>query len=278
MSTPDPALVRAAEAAEMAAVESAVLAAPSTVATAARLGRERLEGALLVHAAAFDVLMHNRVVGLGVEVPARMETVDAAEARFRALGAKRFMVPLAPGAEPADLADRLAARGFYRHNHWIRLVREAADPPVASTDLRVAPLGAAQAAEFGRLEAEAFGHPPEIAAWHAALVGRDGWNFYGAFDGGTLAGVGGLHVHGPAAWIGYASTRADYRGRGAQSALIAARLDAAREAGCRWCVVETAADTPEKPNPSTHNLRRMGFRDAYERPNWVKVLEPPAAT
>ena len=52
-----------------------------------------------------------------------------------------------------------------------------------------------------------------------------------------------------------------------------ARLQAARDAGCRWCVVETAADTPEKPNHSTHNLRRMGFRDAYERPNWVKVLE-----
>jgi GNAT superfamily N-acetyltransferase len=62
------------------------------------------------------------------------------------------------------------------------------------------------------------------------------------------------------------------RGRGAQSALIAARLEAARRAGCHWACVETSADTPEKPNPSTHNLRRLGFTDAYERPNWVKVL------
>lgn len=276
MNAPDSALVRAAEAAEVAATEATYLAAPPDLAAAARLGCARFGAALLVHAAAFDVLMHNRVVGLGVAEPARLEVVDEAEARFRALGAKRFMVPVAPGAEPADLADRLAERGFYRHNHWIRLVRDADAPGEARSDLRVAPLDASHAPEFGRIEAEAFGHPPEVAAWNAALVGRPGWQFVGAFDGDTLAGVGGLFVNGEAAWFGFASTRAGWRGRGAQSALIARRLELARAAGCRWCVVETAADTPEKPNPSTHNLRRMGFRDAYERPNWVKLLEPAA--
>lgn len=276
MTAPEPGLVRAAEAAELAATESAYRAAPAILAASAGLGCARLGGALLVHAAAFDVLMHNRLLGLGVAAPARLEVVDEAEARYRALGARRFMVPVAPGAEPADLADRLAERGFYRHNHWIRLVRDVAAPAAARSDLAVAELGAAHAEAFGRLEAEAFGHPPEVAAWNAALVGRDGWTFLGAFDGGTLAGVGGMFVRSEAAWFGYAATRADCRGRGAQSALIAARLERARAAGCRWCVVETAADTAEKPNPSTHNLRRLGFRDAYERPNWVKVLAPAA--
>jgi hypothetical protein len=31
-------------------------------------------------------------------------------------------------------------------------------------------------------------------------------------------------------------------------------------------------DTPEKPNPSTHNPQRLGFRDLYDRVNWVKML------
>jgi len=278
MSAPTPGLVRAAEAAEIAATESALQAVPPEEASTARLGCTRYGATLLLHAAAIDVLMFNRVIGLGVEEPARLELVDEAEARFRALGAKRFMIPVAPGAEPADFTDRLAERGFYRHNHWIRLVRDAAEPPAAKTDLRVAPFGRERADEFGRLEVEAFGHPPEVARWNAAVVGRPGWTFFGAFDGERLAGVGGVHVQGPAAWFGYASTRPEYRGRGAQSALIAARLAAARDAGCRWCVVETAADRPEKPNPSTHNLRRLGFTDAYERPNWVKVLEAPAGS
>lgn len=276
--TLSPELVRAAELGEMDATESAFRAVPADFASEARVGCQRANGTLLVHLAAADVLAFNRVIGLGVTQPAGLDALDAAEARFRDLGAKRFMVPLAPGAEPADLAERLGERGFYRHNHWIRLVREVGDVPQARTDLRVAELGGPHAEEFGRVNAEAFKHPPAIAVWNARLVGRPGWRFFGAFDGDALAGVGGLHAQGDAAWFGYAATRAALRGRGAQSATIAARLEAAREFGCRWCVVETAADTPEKPNPSTHNLRRMGFRDAYERPNWVKVLEAPATT
>jgi GNAT superfamily N-acetyltransferase len=279
VNAPLPGLVRAAEAAEIAAFEDAYRAAPAALVAATRMGSMRFGGVLLAHAAALDVLMYNRLVGLGVAEPARLEIVDEAEARFRALGAKRFMVPVAPGAEPAGLEDQLAARGFYRHNHWIRLARDlvaSGSLPAPRTDLRIATLGPEHAEAFGQLEAEAFGHPPEVAAWNAAMVGRPGWTFFGAFDGATLAAVAGLHVQGPAAWFGYAATHAAFRGRGAQSALIAARLRDARTAGCRWCVVETAADTPEKPNPSTHNLRRLGFRDAYERPNWVKVLEAAA--
>lgn len=276
MTGADRGLVRAAEAAEIAATESAFAAVPAGFANVARMGCDRFGSVLRVHAAAFDVLMHNRLVGLGVAEPADPALVDATEAHFFALGAKRFMVPVVPDPEPAGLADALAARGFHRHNHWIRLVRESGDVPVARTDLRVATLGAEHAEAFGRLEAGVFGHPPEVASWNAAVVGREGWTFVGAFDGEVLAAVAGVHVAGVAAWFGYAATRPEYRGRGAQSALIAARLAIAREQGCRWCVAETAADSPEKPNPSTHNLRRLGFRDAYERPNWVKVLAPPA--
>jgi hypothetical protein len=49
-------------------------------------------------------------------------------------------------------------------------------------------------------------------------------------------------------------------------------MELARALGCRMIAVETAADTPEKPNPSTHNLRRLGFELLYERVNWVKGL------
>jgi hypothetical protein len=30
---------------------------------------------------------------------------------------------------------------------------------------------------------------------------------------------------------------------------------------------ETGAETPEDPNPSLHNMHRMGFRDLYGRQN-----------
>lgn len=271
MPPPTDDLVRDCEAAEFAAVASWNQAIPEPLRRALGTGSERLGSGLLVHAAA-DVLMFNRVLGLGVESPATERDLDVATARFESTGARRFMVQVAPIARPEQLVRWLAKRGFHHHNHWIRLVRDVSGVPAAATDLRVAEFGAAHADEFGRMEAGAFGHPPELAGLSACLVGQPGWRFFGAFDGERLVSVSALHVQGRAAWFGFASTLATHRGRGAQSALIAARLEAARAAGCRWACVETAPDTPTKPNPSTHNLRRLGFTDAYERPNWVKVL------
>ena len=259
----DPSLVHDCEVAELAAVTSWNEALPESVTSALGAGYRLLGGGLLVHASA-DVLMFNRVLGLGVTEPVRESVLDQAIELFQQSGVRRFMIPVAPGAEPESFVGWLEARGFHRHNHWIRLARDLADAiPVARTDLRVASVGRELAEEVGRMEAEAFGYPPELAEFSSSLVGRPGWSFLGVFEGDRLVSVSAMHIQGAAAWFGFASTRAEYRGRGAQSALIAARLTAARTAGCRWACVETAADTPEKPNPSTHNLRRLGFRDAY---------------
>ena len=263
-------LERACELAKLAAIRSWYAAIPAALAAGIGLGHRPLGDGVMVHAGA-DVLMFNRVLGLGMTETATDDLIDEAIAHFTATGARRFMVQVAPGASP-PLVGWLEARGFYRHNHWIRLARDLAPCPMPATDLRVGRIGSEHADAFGRLAAEAFGHPPSLAGLSACLVGRAGWSFFGAFDGDALVGCSALHVQGPAARFGFASTRPGYRGRGAQSALIAARIEAARQAGCRWACVETLPDTPGKPNPSTHNLRRLGFRDAYERPNWVKVL------
>ena len=275
MALAAPTLEHDCEAAELAAVRSWSEAIPPPVASKLGFGHRPLGGGLLVHSAG-DVLMFNRVLGLGVSAAATERDLDDALATFQATGARRFMVQVAPNAQPPDLARWLTERGFYRHNHWIRLARDLSPVDAQPTDLRVAPFGVELADEVGRMVAEAFGYPPELSGLSSCLVGRPGWSFFGAFDGDALVSVSAMHVQGAAAWFGFAATRRTQRGRGAQSALIATRIEAARRAGCRWACVETAADTPEKPNPSTRNVRRLGFTDAYERPNWVKVLSESA--
>src|SRR5262249_27014326 len=137
-----------------------------------------------------DVLMFNRVLGLGVSQPATERDLDDAIAWFDHAGARRFMVQVAPVARPAELVSWLEARRFHRHNHWIRLARDLSAPfDAPTTDLRVAPFGTEHADEFGRMEAEAFGHPPELAGLSACLVGQPGWSFFGAFDGDRLVSV-----------------------------------------------------------------------------------------
>jgi GNAT superfamily N-acetyltransferase len=93
--------------------------------------------------------------------------------------------------------------------------------------------------------------------------------FFGAFDGAKPVGFAGLlmdretlpdgrvSVHG---YLGWTGTDPEHRGRGAQSALIAARLARAAALGAHWCVSETntAADA------SLRNLLRAGFTPAAE--------------
>jgi GNAT superfamily N-acetyltransferase len=246
-------------------------AAPDAVARGLGIGLRPLRSGLAVKASGVDIMMYNRVVGFGVETPANAADLDDAVAWYRAAGVPRMMLNLAPVAAP-DPRGWLEERGFNLHNHWMRLWRDARVPVDAPEDPRVRPIGREHAEIFSRTDVEAFGHPEALIPWLAATVGLPGWRHWAAFDGDVPAGFGALYVRGDLGWLGFGSTRATHRKQGMQSAIIAARIRAAASLGCRLLSVETADDTPEKPNPSTHNLVRMGFRLAYRRPNWVLKL------
>ena len=263
--------VAALESAEMAAAVSWTEAAPGAIADGLGIGHRPLRSGLALKATGVDILMYNRIVGFGVGTPATAADLDDAVAWFRAAGAPRMMLNLAPVAAP-DPRPWLEARGFTLHNHWIRLWRDASAPVEAPEDPRVRPIGREHAEIFSRTDVEAFDHPAALIPWFAGTVGREGWRHWGAFEGESPVGFGALHVRGDLGWFGFGSTQAAHRRKGIQSAIIAARIRAAAQLGCRLLSVETADDTPEKPNPSTHNLVRMGFRVAYRRPNWVLKL------
>ncbi len=77
---------------------------------------------------------------------------------------------------------------------------------------------------------EGLGIPAELAFELSALVGATGWHCFVAWDGDEPAGGGALYVDGEVAWLGIGATRPPYRGRGSQSAILAARIEAARAA------------------------------------------------
>jgi GNAT superfamily N-acetyltransferase len=245
---------------------------PAAVAQGIGLDWRSLGSGIATAASRADVLMYNRVVGLGVVAPAEPGDLDAATEFFATTGSPRFMVNLAPAATPPELPQWLMGRGFALHNYWIKLWRAASQTVEEPPDPRVRPIGAEHAETFGRCEAEAFGLPETVIPWFAATVGMKHWHHYAAFDGEEPAGFGALLIAGRVGWLGFATTKPSHRRQGVQSALIATRLRAAAALGCEMVVVETADDTPQKPNPSTHNLVRMGFQVAYRRPNWVKKI------
>ena len=104
----------------------------------------------------------------------------------------------------------------------------------------------------------------ELAFELSALVGAAGWRCFVAWDGDEPAGGGALYVDGEVAWLGIGATRPAYRGRGSQSAILAARIETARALG----VKQLATETGEQVGPSYRNIMRAGFAEAYLRPNW----------
>ena len=118
--------------------------------------------------------------------------------------------------------------------------------------------------------------PPYMRAALAALPGRPGWVIFVAYGGDTPCGAGALFIDGDTSWTGFAATIPAARGRGAQSAILAARIRAAAEAGCATITTETGVREEGRPSRSYRNLLRAGFEEVYERPNW-RSPEPLAA-
>jgi len=196
----------------------------------------------------------NRVLGLR-----STEQLDEIAAFF---GEEAWWVSDSHGLGP-----ELERRGFAPDYGWMKFSR-GVGPRQAHSDLDVRAIGPDQAADFARVVAEGY----EMADWMqplaANVVGRPGWSCYVAYDGEQPAGAGALFVRDGVGWLGYAATRPRYRGRGAQSAILAARIEDARQHGCSTVVTETGAMEEGRPSNSYRNIVRAGFREAGVRANY----------
>jgi GNAT superfamily N-acetyltransferase len=264
------ALVERAEAEAYAAMFAA--APPDLGLTARRFG-----SAVMLLAPRIDVVLFNRVLGLGVDEPATEDALDAFVDVGRREGGRSFGFALSPRARPASVPSWLEARGFRARDNWVKMIRAAEDVPSPATELRIERIDAEHAAAFGAVPTVAFRMPEWITPWNERLVGLPGLHGYAAFDGDALVAVGALYVRGDVGWIGVGATLPSHRNRGAQSALLAARIRGAAGLGCRWVATETGEETPNRPNPSYRNMVRAGFALVYARPNFQAVSIEAAA-
>jgi hypothetical protein len=263
----DPALARLCLGAEIASMRERTAGAPAALVAELGLRCEPVDGGTAFIAARFPHATVNRVTGFGLDRPLDEATLD----RTIALYPHRvFSIQPSPMARPPELSRWLAARGFAVSFHWLIWVRKAQPPPdEPATGLELRRLEPEHAEEFAALLCAAYANPARLAPLHAAGVGRPRWHHWGAFDGGRLVSAGILYVHGEIGRLFTAGTLPMHRGRGAQGALLVRRMREACALGCRWVTAETADDLPDKPNPSVHNLDRLGFRLLHRRPAWM---------
>jgi len=165
------------------------------------------------------------------------------------------------------LGPQLEERSFTADYGWMKFSR-GVGPREARSDLDVRRIGPDRAGDFAQVVAEGYELPEWTKPLAANVVGRPAWSCYVAYDGEEPAGAGALFVHGDVGWLGFAATRPRLRGRGAQSAILAARIEDARKQGCSTVTTETGAIEEGRPSNSYRNILRAGFREAGVRANY----------
>ena len=239
--------VRPAEAAELEALRDLAAAAPPGLVETRESG-----GAFALRVDGIVLRETTRILGL--------YDIAALDELAHLYGSGEFWVQLDPAA---GLEQELGARGFEPDYAWQKFER-GVEPYEAPTDLRIA-----EADErLGGLFSAAYGAPPELGAWFGRILGRPGWHALGAYDGELLVASGALWARDGLGWVGFGATLPSHRGRGAQAALLAARIDRAAELGVTMLVTETGVAREGRPGPSYRNLLRAGFAPVYERPNF----------
>jgi len=196
----------------------------------------------------------NRVVGL--------DSVDHLDEIATFYGDTQWWV-----SDSRGLGAELEARGFAPDYGWMKFSR-GVSPRRATSELAVVPVEGAGAGDFAAVVVGGYGLPESAEPLAANIVGRPGWSCYVAYDGNRPAGAGALYLDGVVGWLGFGATLPEHRGRGAQSAILAARIEDARRQGCGTVVTETGELADDRPSSSYRNIVRAGFREAGVRQNY----------
>jgi len=272
MSDPSPEWSDLAERTEMAAMRRMVTDQPADVVELLGMSAPTLADG--VH----TVIRHDPMWGywnkaLGFCETVTDATVAEAVERAASVGLPRFALQLQPRVVPDDWESVARAHDLTAGTMFVKCFGPAEPRPV-ETDLRIARLGPEDAAAFTELMAVGFGFDPVPQA-HAFFDGahyfEGDWASYGAFDGDTLVAVARMVAvaETDAVALFGAATLPAGRNRGAQRALLDARIREARDRGLRYASAETWLESAENRNPSQHNMRRAGLTEVHTRPNWV---------
>ena len=201
----------------------------------------------------------NRAEFVGVARPTSRSEVREITERYAAAGVRRWFFWSSPCPQAQEIREWLGELGLrpFDGPRYITLARSAEAVASHRTALRVRALTAPELRVHTGFLSELYGG---FAGVYLETIGRDDCAHYLAFDGDRPVAAAGLCVAGPAGYLFLAATREADRSRGAQNALIAARVHAAHSRGCRIVISETLSIL----RPSLANLVRQGFRECYD--------------
>jgi GNAT superfamily N-acetyltransferase len=179
-------------------------------------------------------------------------------------------IEVSPGAASAELAELLSDHGFRHtdfHPIFVRLASELA--PSAPTGIGVRRVGHAELDAFTELYLRGWQIEewlaPHMRSYIAHWPRQRGYELYVAMEQQTPIAVAVLFMYEDVCYLADAATAPEHRNRGAQAALIAARIARASEVGAQ--VVLGQADFGSS---SQRNMERAGLPVCYTRAVWKR--------
>jgi acetyltransferase (GNAT) family protein len=210
--------------------------------------------------------------GLGFAGPVTHEDIEAMEDFYRARGSA-VNIETCPLAD-ASLLKVLSERGYVpiEASHVFARALTAGDVslwPDPSSEVWIRTPREDEADSYSELVAKNFFEngevPPELLDIFKSTFYAKGAHFFIAEIDGVPAGGGMMSMHRGVASLGGAGTLPEFRNRGAQAALILARLASAARAGCDLAMVATGLGTV-----SQRNVERREFKLVYERSKLIR--------
>ncbi len=216
----------------------------------------------------------NKACGFGMERPVSEAELDELVTFFTSRGVEP-RIELSPFVLPS-LTAGLAQRGFVLRRFANVLARSLSpgDKPLLALPRgwpegvrveRVDPSDAAALREYVEVSESGFlteGEllPPEFLETGLRAARRPTQDAYVARIGQEVAGAGGCESSGGVTALFGTSVKPAFRGLGIQQALIAARLERARQRGSQLAVIISAPGIPTE-----RNAARLGFEMSYSR-------------
>ncbi|MDH6630546.1 GNAT superfamily N-acetyltransferase [Streptomyces sp. LBL] len=210
----------------------------------------------------------NRVIGLGVLGTVTAASVSDAITVLREHGTGGVVHVIA-GQRPDDWDAISAAHDLRLSSSWYKLGCEVDSVAHCDSELQVRAIETQEIDLAVTVLSRGFSWPvEELHAIYGSALRCRNLTGYGAWDGDEMVAAAALRVDGAVGHLYGAATLPAHRGRGAQSALLALRAQAAKAAGCRRLISETWIPGEGNHNSSLNNMRNSGLEVLHVRENW----------
>ncbi|MGB2691897.1 MAG: GNAT family N-acetyltransferase [Thermodesulfobacteriota bacterium] len=215
----------------------------------------------------------NRTLGLGTANEISEKTIKNIKGFYRDLLIKKYFLHIYPDELPENGNEILDELGFQKSRGWMKFSRDNSPAPNAPTELEIREASTTEeATHFGRIVASAFGMTELSAPMLAGLYNDPAWYIFLSYSDDSPAGAGAMYVSGESAWMEWGATDPNFRRRGSQAAIMAARIQKAIELGCKQMFTETGEAVEGDPQHSYKNILKAGFKESVLRENYTPKI------